>query len=755
MRSLLVVSLFLLVSCASEDASISVEIGPTAIPRGDAIAANDITINNGLFAVAFAVDTAPPWGVARGGIVDISIIRDGELDYDIASLADFMPNNWSSWPTTYQRVTIEKQTIDEVVVKTERDWGEVKLTTRFHIKAADSKIRIATTMTNKGKVALDGLLSGYVVWPDGGNLIADPVVTGNRGRNGANGWTAAYDAGWVVGLHAPFSEVADRLGRDRYTLHDLAPGQTKKLEAWLQIEGDGSLAPMVQSEIEFGQLKTGELRGSVVSTDGVAVDRPAIVISKNGKPIVWTVGNGGAYQIRLPIGAYGIYATAGGYGRSESRKIVVTEGGDSTVDFDDVRPPGRIHLEVEEAGTGRALDARISIEEGQKPLIAYFGRDVYFTDLGSVGNLETDIPPGRYVLKVSAGGGFTSLPQLVNVTVKPGQSHSLKIDVPVLANPQERGWYSADMHHHSDVLDGFTEAEFVLRSELAAGVDVAFLSDHDSVINNEEMHRLSHSRGVPFIPATELSPSWGHFNAYPVDDGKSVEIDTGQAPVQEIFAEARRLGADVVAVNHPYTEYGYFTNLEKGVAPGGFDAGFDLIEISPVLQTSGQPFPNEETVARAWQIWNDGTRKYLVAGSDVHDVWNFRSARARTYAHIEGDLTGDKFIASLQSGHSYASQGPLVFPEILFGSDLSLAMGETLDLEYSVQAVTGLKSVKMIERGREIYELSMAGEANPVAVSFTVNPAEDTWYSLVVEDIGGKIAYTNPVWVSIASDSAN
>jgi hypothetical protein len=397
------------------------------------------------------------------------------------------------------------------------------------------------------------------------------------------------------------------------------------------------------------------------------------------------------------------------------------------------------------------LDARIRIEEGQKPLIAYYGREVYFTELDTVGGLTNTISPGKYVLEVSAGGGFTSQAKLVDVVVEPGQTRELVVDVPVLARPEEHGWYSADMHHHSDVLDGFTEAEFVLRSELAAGVDVAFLSDHDSVINNEEMHRLSHSRGVPFIPATELSPSWGHFNAYPVDDGKTVDIDTGQVPVQKIFEEARRLGADVVAVNHPYSEYGYFANHEKGVAPGGFDAGFDLIEISPVLQSSGQPFKNKETIARAWQMWNEGTRKYLVAGSDVHDVWNFRSARSRTYAHIEGDLSSEKFIASLQSGHSYASQGPLVFPEILFGSDVALAAGETLDLKFLVQAVTGLKSVQLIERGNAIDEQGMAGAAGPVQVDFGVMPESDTWYSLVVEDIDGKIAYTNPVWVSLTN----
>ncbi|NIL95455.1 MAG: hypothetical protein GTO71_13715, partial [Woeseiaceae bacterium] len=64
--------------------------------------------------------------------------------------------------------------------------------------------------------------------------------------------------------------------------------------------------------------------------------------------------------------------------------------------------------------------------------------------------------------------------------------------------------------------------------------DVAFLSDHDSVINNEAMRKLAATREVPFIAGTELSPSWGHFNAYPLDPEATVDLDTGQATVQQI-----------------------------------------------------------------------------------------------------------------------------------------------------------------------------------------------------------------------------
>ena len=62
-------------------ADVDVRVGPTEFPRGEAAGAQDITINNGLFALAFAVDSAPPWGIARGGIVDIAIVRNGVVDH--------------------------------------------------------------------------------------------------------------------------------------------------------------------------------------------------------------------------------------------------------------------------------------------------------------------------------------------------------------------------------------------------------------------------------------------------------------------------------------------------------------------------------------------------------------------------------------------------------------------------------------------------------------------------------------------------
>ena len=353
-----------------------------------------------------------------------------------------------------------------------------------------------------------------------------------------------------------------------------------------------------------------------------------------------------------------------------------------------------------------------------------------------------------YEFEISAGGGFISVPQIVKSSVLSGTPTKIDLQVDTTANSQDKGWFSADLHHHSDVLDGFTDAEYVMRSELASGVDITFLSDHDSVFNNAKMREFSEARGVLFIPGTEMSPSWAHFNAFPLDDGVQIEVDSRRATVQEIFAAARRMGADIIEANHPFMSYGYFRSQQNDEIPGGYDEGFELVEIEASIH-GGYAERNQKTVDHIWRLWNQGIRVYLATGSDSHDVWRQPSGAARTYAHVEGELTIDKFVQSLKAGNSFASQGPLVYPEIMFGSDIIHPSGQKLVLNYTVHAVSGLKSVKLIASGFKIDELLFDGESVETPITFSVMPESDRWYSLVIEDTNGQFTYANPVWVVV------
>jgi hypothetical protein len=739
-------------ACTPDTGPVTVRIGPTPIPAGDALGARDITLGNERIAVSFAVETAPPWGVARGGIVDVASVSDGQFSADRASLVDFMPNDWSEWPTTYQDVTIEKTAHDEAIVRTDRDWGDVRLVTTYRLRAGEDRLHIVTDMTNSGDVPLTGLSSGYVLWPDGGYIFGIPGLDGLEQGETAGAlanWSAFYDEEWMLGLHAEFDDRINNSARDRYLLHDLEPGETRRFEAWLQIGDSGELAPLVASEITLGSLVAGRARGTVVDVDGAPVDGAAVVAERmagtSGEPFAWAFTDQGEYSFELPPGTYRLHAVARGYAASPSTTMTIDEGDTVELNFDGLRPPGELTIQVVEEESGAPLDARITIEAGDTPLIGYYGAAVHFTELTSIGRATMTLAPGDYRFRVSAAEGFTARPAFLDVQVASADSHEVTAVIDHLADPAAQGWYGADLHHHSDVLDGYTEPHFVLRSELAAGLDVAFLSDHDAVVNNAELARLAADRDIPFIPGTEFSPSWAHFNAYPLDPDATIAIEVGSSTVQEIFAEARRMDADVVQVNHPYIEYGYFRARENETIPGGYSDAFDLVEISAAE-------PNEQTIPAVWQLWNEGHRAYFTGGSDAHDVWQEISGAVRMYVHVEGEFTIGKFIAGLKAGRSFASGGPLVYPDIMFGEEVDHDAAAPLELFYSVQAVSGLARVTLVGRGEPVETLEFDGATVLTPVSFTVWPDSDGWYALVVEDAIGHATYTNPVWVTVTTN---
>ena len=155
-------------------AAVSIIHGKTIIPAGNATSDKDLTIRNDKLAFSLAVGSAPPWGVARGCIVDIANVKaDGSLSNDRVAFADFIPNNWSSWPTTYQTVDIIKDSKDEAIVKITRDFGKVIISTTYSLTSGSERIHVKTTMINEGEALVD-MLSGYTLWPDAGYKFAVP-----------------------------------------------------------------------------------------------------------------------------------------------------------------------------------------------------------------------------------------------------------------------------------------------------------------------------------------------------------------------------------------------------------------------------------------------------------------------------------------------------------------------------------------------------------------------------------------------------
>lgn len=731
---------------SAAQAAVTVERGVTPLQNGDAVADSDIQLRNDHLVASIAVDSAPPWGVAPGGIIDAAPVVNGQPLRDKVSLIDFIPNNWSSWPTTYQNFEIVENTPEKAVVRVTRDWEAVVLTTTYTLEAGSDRIHVVTEMDNQGDKDYADILSGYVMWPDGGHLFGPAGMHGTEeGPTDAAfaDWSASYDENWGFVLHAPYMNRIDYEARDLYQLHDLNAGDSRRFEGWIQVLPDGSIARAVDAEIDRLDLSSGVVSGTVATDSGESVTDPVVIVEKNGEPYTWVMGQDGAYELNLPVGEYSLYATAEGHADSARRKLTVEAGGEQSVRFDDLKAPGTARIEVTDSRTGAPLDARLTITEGQTPLVGFLGKKTYFTELDDVGIREVEMAPGEYVFEVAAGKDFLARAASVDVSVDAGERRTTKVSVEQVTAPNARDWYAADMHHHSDVLDGFTSPEYVVRSQLAAGLDLTSLTDHDTTENLGETLALSKTREVPFIPSIEISASWGHFNPYPINPDADYTLNSGVASVQDIIAQGDALGADAIQVNHPYIKYGYYTNTENETATGGYFPHFDLLEVN----ADGE---YEKTIRKAWDHWTHGERFYLSAGSDVHDVWKNRSGEVRAFAKVAGEVSAESFVTALRDGHSFISFGPLVYPDVDFGDDLMVATDEAVSLGFDLEAANGLTSIKLVSDGGEVVaEHSFDGQPVKARAELSMTVKSDTFVSVIVEDADGKRAYSNPIWLDV------
>jgi hypothetical protein len=730
-------------------AAVRIIRGATPIPGGDARSAGDITVVNEKLAFALAVQSPAPYGVPRGALVDLAPVKDGVIGRDRVVFADFIPNNWSAWPNTYQHVEVLKDAPDEALIRTERDWGTAKVVTTYDLKSGDDQVHVAVTLTNNGSTPLKDLRSGVTLWPNSGFLFAVPglaSVEDGPAKGALSDRVVAYDEGWVVALHAPYLEHVGYGSKDLYQTHSLAPGESRSFDAWLQVGSSGDLAPVVAEEIARRHLPFGVLSGAVSDAAGQPVDQPVVVIEKAGQPYAWTLGRKGLYRITLPAGDYGVYATAKGYSQTPTQMVHVAQGGERVQAFGGLLPPGRIAFTVTRQDNGAPLDARITIDAGQKPLVQFLGRRTFFTELDRKGRTDVVLAPGDYAFKVAYAADVLAPPTLVKANVVSGQSRPVSAAIDVLFDPEVRGWASADLHHHADQAEAVTPPADLARSQLAAGLDLLFVSDHDSTINHRALQDIADRRGVPFMPSVEISTSWAHFNAYPLRLGEPLAIDTSRTTIDAVLAEARRLGAQVVQINHPFIPYGYFASLDAGVAPGGWNPGFDLVEIN-----GDNMADDPKVLAKLAAFWNQGDRYYLSAGTDTHDVWNALSGKVRIFAHPDGLLTPTSFAAALTRGHAYVTYGPLIFPDQMFGDDLKMRPGSAFNLGFGLKAVDGLKSISLVGGEGVLASRDLSGAGRETHVDFALTAGAPGWYAVTVEDQSGHRAYSDPIWVELAS----
>lgn len=393
---------------------------------------------------------------------------------------------------------------------------------------------------------------------------------------------------------------------------------------------------------------------------------------------------------------------------------------------------------------GKPTDAQVkAYRDGQLAKIAY-------TDVHRPGYARFQLQPGRYSLQIDHGGGFTAEATEVEVAVDRGDEPvALEIDLDQVYEPNQWGYFSADTHAHTAISpDGLTPVDQAVGVQLAADLDLVFVSDHNDVSGHARFAETARNRGVPFILSEEVTTDFstvnmGHFNVYSLEPGALVDW---RVPPKEIFRAAREKGAEVVQVNHPKSSpFNYFNLLDDP----RFDPNFDAAEIyNGEFSTD-----DEQTVQQMFAFWNEGKRYVAVGVSDDHLWKTLRGeyGRPRTYVSVEGELTAENWIDALLEGHAFATYGPLIRLRANDrgrpGDSLTLAREEPLALEADILSVTALERVEVLRNGEVVHTMPLQGQEG--TLSFRDLPEMDSWYAARVFAADGDRALTNPVWITV------
>lgn len=394
-------------------------------------------------------------------------------------------------------------------------------------------------------------------------------------------------------------------------------------------------------------------------------------------------------------------------------------------------------------------------------VVAHLGdtvQGVFYSPVAVPGAARFSLPPGTYTLVVEHGAGFARGAEVRTVTVSPGERIELTVEFPAGFSPSAAwGYYSADLHAHSSAsFDGTTPPEELVAVQLAAGLDIGFLSDHNTGDGHAPFAAAAAERGFPAILGIEITAFRWHWNAYPVE-AYVPTIDPltwmGVGSPAAVFAQARRQGARFIAVNHPYWSGApYFDALGKPF----FDYGFDLVEIM-----NGEfDDDDQRTIEEVFRFWNEGRRYVAVAASDAHhwkeppDVYG----RPRTYVYVEGELTVEKFLDALGRGRAFATYGPLVNFTAQGGAarpgdTVTLSAGEEIRLRAELfvgprEAPRGLERAQVVKNGELLREFALDGKAE-ATITLSDAPVGDSWYIVRVVATDGDLAYTNPIWVEV------
>lgn len=429
------------------------------------------------------------------------------------------------------------------------------------------------------------------------------------------------------------------------------------------------------------------------------------------------------------------------------------------------------------------------------------------TNLQSGYNLR--LTPGTYNLHFMRGFEYSTITK--TLTVEAFKTYYVQdVRLILLEDSYSKGWVRGDLHQHSYYSDGLNSVQDVLASNISNGFYYGFLTDHNTAHGLPEWvqgNRLTanidgngNERRFNAYEGVEVTTEFGHyqsiglgliFDLYEVSL-RDIERNKPQIEKDAIIRERLRYIGDtirwaggVAQINHPYS------TSTMGFPAWDVIDSFDTVEIwngyffpadgryEP--ENAGYQGQNYRSKIRWFEslneIKNGGHYLAATAGTDNHDISgpytndptfdekNIRnladydklfhkygkySGSPSTVVKINGDVTEEKVLHAIREGHSFLSNGPMIYADLdgkTYGETV-VVNEDKITANIELFARDGFESLRIIKNGNVINTITSNGETRLITTVELSGLVADDWIIFEVYGQGVQYAISNPIFIS-------
>ncbi len=535
----------------------------------------------------------------------------------------------------------------------------------------------------------------------------------------------------------------------------LEPGQERRFAIRVAV-GDSPLAAF--GVLAGADRPSGEVVGTVKDPHGKPAVHGALQVLIDGESVVQYPDTEGRIAFSLPVGDY--------RGRFEDigrdpveKEIVVMRGRETRLDWA-VPEASLVKVRIRDTG-GRPSPGKVQFIGADGTPTPNFGTD-YRAHGGDHqyqshdGNVEQQVPPGSYLLRVSLGPEHDLVERRINVD----KGETVEVEAVMKRTVATDGWVSTDYHAHSTPSgDNYCSTRDRIINFAAEHIEFAPTTEHQRLFDwTPQIGALGLSDRIKTVPGIELTGSGQHFNAFPIEPDPLAQ--NGGAPLWHFDPRINAItlrnwgtptleggsrtdpapnarkriglfggGPDRwVQANHPDVGGVFFDRNRDGIEDGGFVGFESLIDAAEVWSTeilNLDPRYSERTGANrtfGWlQLLNQGRRVWCVAVSDAHRIFGNGVGGWRTYVPSSTDspaeIDHEEIVRNSKAGRMMITNGPFLEVETADGLPIgSTVIGEgSVDLKIRVQTPNWLEidRVQILVNGRQPAQLDFRRKEHP------------------------------------------